>query len=145
MIAADRILDIGPGPGERGGQIVFDGTPAQLRNADTLTGNYLGSRLRVEAPRPMPVAANTPRLLPEGARANNLKNVSISIPLGRLVCVTVVSGSGKSTLIQDVLYTAILKHRGTPTDSHGEHASLLGPEPLAGVVLRDKTPITSTE
>src|SRR3546814_1498227 len=79
MIAADRILDIGPGPGERGGQIVFDGTPAQLRNADTLTGNYLGSRLRVEAPRPMPVAANTPRLLLEGARANNLKNVSISI------------------------------------------------------------------
>src|SRR3546814_7940330 len=85
MISADRILDIGPGPGERGGQIVFDGTPAQLRNADTLTGNYLGSRLRVEAPRPMPVAANTPRLLLEGARANNLKNVSISIPLGRLV------------------------------------------------------------
>src|SRR3546814_17256846 len=83
MIAADRILDIGPGPGERGGQIVFDGTPAQLRNADTLTGNYLGSRLRVEAPRPMPVAANTPSLLLAGARANNLKHVSISIPMGQ--------------------------------------------------------------
>src|SRR3546814_10303990 len=77
MVAADRIMDMGPGPGERGGQVVFDGTPAQLRNADTLTGNYLGSRLRVEAPRPMPVAANTPRLVLEGARANNLQNVSL--------------------------------------------------------------------
>ncbi len=144
MIAADRILDIGPGPGERGGQIVFDGTPAQLRNADTLTGNYLGSRLRVEAPRPMPVAANTPRLLLEGARANNLKNVSISIPLGRLVCVTGVSGSGKSTLIQDVLYPAILKHQGKPTESPGEHDRLLGAEQLAEVVMVDQTPIGKT-
>jgi excinuclease ABC subunit A len=144
MIAADRILDIGPGPGERGGQIVFDGTPAQLRNADTLTGNYLGSRLRVEAPRPMPVADNTPRLLLEGARANNLKNVSISVPLGRLVCVTGVSGSGKSTLIQDVLYPAILKHQGKPTESPGEHDRLLGAEQLAEVVMVDQTPIGKT-
>jgi excinuclease ABC subunit A len=144
MIAADRIVDIGPGPGERGGQIVFDGTPAQLRNADTLTGNYLGSRLRVEAPRPMPVADNTPRLLLEGARANNLKNVSISIPLGRLVCVTGVSGSGKSTLIQDVLYPAILKHQGKPTESPGEHDRLLGAEQLAEVVMVDQTPIGKT-
>ncbi|KAG1387915.1 hypothetical protein G6F59_016194 [Rhizopus arrhizus] len=61
MVAADRIIDIGPGPGERGGYIVFDGSPKQLRAADTLTGNYLGGRQRVEAPRPMPVAKNTPR------------------------------------------------------------------------------------
>ncbi|MGB3289520.1 MAG: excinuclease ABC subunit UvrA, partial [Burkholderiaceae bacterium] len=144
MVAADRILDIGPGPGERGGQIIFDGTPAQLRQADTLTGNYLGDRLRVEAPRPMPVAANTPRLLLEGARANNLKNVSLSIPLGRLVCVTGVSGSGKSTLIQDVLYPAILKHKGKPTEAPGEHDRLLGAEQLAEVVMVDQTPIGKT-
>jgi len=144
MVAADRILDIGPGPGERGGQIVFDGTPAQLRQADTLTGRYLGDRLRVEAPRPMPVAANTPRLLLEGVRANNLKNVSISIPLGRLVCVTGVSGSGKSTLIQDVLHPAILKHQGKPTEAPGEHDRLLGAEQLAEVVMVDQTPIGKT-
>src|SRR5690606_10545788 len=68
MVAADRILDMGPGPGEHGGQIVFDGTPDQLRAASTLTGRYLGGRLQVEPPRPQPVAENTPRLLLEGAR-----------------------------------------------------------------------------
>jgi len=83
MVAADRIIDIGPGPGERGGQIVFDGTPAQLRQAHTLTGQYMGGRLRVESPRPLPVSAGTPRLILEGVRANNLKNISVEIPLGR--------------------------------------------------------------
>ena len=144
MVAADRIMDIGPGPGERGGRIVFDGTPDQLRKADTLTGNYLGGRLRVEAPRPMPVADNTPRLVLEGVRANNLKNISVSIPLGRLVCVTGVSGSGKSTLIQDVLYPAILKQRGKPTEAPGEYDRLLGAEQLSEVVLVDQTPIGKT-
>lgn len=144
MIAADRILDIGPGPGERGGQIVFDGTPDQLRHADTLTGNYLAGRLRVEAPRPMPVAPGTPRLLLESVCANNLKNVSVSIPLGRLVCVTGVSGSGKSTLIQDVLYPAILKQKGKPTESPGQYAQLLGAEQLAEVVMVDQNPIGKT-
>ncbi|NYT80426.1 excinuclease ABC subunit UvrA [Alcaligenaceae bacterium] len=144
MVAADRILDMGPGPGERGGRVVFDGTPDALRAAGTLTGNYLGGRLKVEAPRPMPVADNTPKLLLEGVRANNLKNVSISIPLGRLVCVTGVSGSGKSTLIQDVLYPAMLKRQGKPTEAPGEHDRLLGAEQVADVVLVDQTPIGKT-
>ncbi|HWL28911.1 MAG TPA: excinuclease ABC subunit UvrA, partial [Burkholderiaceae bacterium] len=144
MIAADRVIDMGPGPGERGGQVVFDGTPESLRNANTLTGNYLGSRLRVEAPRPMPVAPGTPRLVLEGVRANNLRNVDISIPLGRLVCVTGVSGSGKSTLIQDVLYPAILKQKGKPTEAPGEYDRLLGVEQLADVVMVDQTPIGKT-
>src|SRR5690606_22535205 len=133
MQAADRIMDIGPGPGERGGQIVFDGTPAQLTQTDTLTGRYLGGRERVQAPRPMLVAANTPRLLLEGVRANNLQNVSVEFPLGRLVCVTGVSGSGKSTLIQDVLYPAILKQKGNPTEAPGPHDRLLGVEQIADV------------
>src|SRR5690606_22426814 len=139
-----RSSDLGPGPGERGGQIVFDGTPTQLRNAQTVTGNYLSGRLRVEAPRPMPVADSTPRLLLEGVRANNLKNVSASIPLGRLVCITGVSGSGKSTLIQDVLYPAILKQKGRPTEAPGDHDRLLGAEQLADVVMVDQTPIGKT-
>ena len=144
MVAADRILDIGPGPGERGGYITFDGSPQQLRQANTLTGNYLGNRLRVEAPRPLAVQPSTPKLLLEGVRANNLKNVSVSIPLGRLVCVSGVSGSGKSTLIQDVLYPALLKQQGKPTEAPGEFDHLLGAEQLADVVMVDQTPIGKT-
>jgi len=144
MIAADRVIDIGPGPGERGGQIVFDGTPESLRDATTLTGDYLGGRKRVEAPRPMPVAANTPRLILEGACANNLKNVNADIPLGRLVCVTGVSGSGKSTLVQDVLYPGLLKLKGKPTETPGAHARILGAEQIADVVMIDQAPIGKT-
>ncbi|NRF50226.1 AAA family ATPase, partial [Pseudomonas stutzeri] len=144
MVAADRIIDIGPGPGERGGRIVFDGTPAQLRASPTLTGDYLGGRQRVEAPRPMPVAANTPRLLLQGATAHNLRNVSVELPLGRLVCVTGVSGSGKSTLVQDVLYPALLKHQGKPSEAPGAFERLLGAEQIADVVMVDQTPIGKT-
>jgi excinuclease ABC subunit A len=144
MVAADRIIDIGPGPGERGGRIVFDGTPAQLRAAHTLTGDYLGGRQRVEAPRPMPVAANTPRLLLEGVTAHNLKGVSVELPLGRLVCVTGVSGSGKSTLVQDVLYPALLKQKGRPSEAPGPFERLLGAEQIADVVMVDQTPIGKT-
>ncbi len=144
MIAADRVIDVGPGPGERGGQIVFDGTPAALKDANTLTGKYMGGRLKVEAPRPMPVAANTPRLILEGVTANNLKNISIEIPLGRLVCVTGVSGSGKSTLIQDVLYPGLLKIMGKPTETPGAFDRLLGAEQLADVVMVNQAQIGKT-
>src|SRR5690606_31077870 len=141
MVAADRVIDMGPGPGERGGQIVFDGTPDALRSASTLTGRYLGGKLSVESPRPQPVAENTPRLVLEGVRANNLKNVSVSIPLGRLVCITGVSGSGKSTLVQDVLYPAMLKKLGRPTEAPGEYDRLLGEDRLYDVTMVDQTPI----
>ena len=144
MIAADRVIDVGPGPGERGGHIVFDGSPAALKDARTLTGDYMGGRLKVEAPRPLPVADNTPRLLLEGVTANNLKNVSIDIPLGRLVCVTGVSGSGKSTLIQDVLYPGLLKIMGKPTESPGAFDRILGAEQLADVVMVDQAQIGKT-
>ncbi|WP_322996836.1 excinuclease ABC subunit UvrA [Castellaniella sp.] len=144
MVAADRILDIGPGPGERGGQIIFDGSPAQLAAADTLTGRYFSGRQRIEAPRPMPVAKQTPRLLLQGVRANNLHNIDLSLPLGRLVCLTGVSGSGKSTLVQDVLYPALLKRLGRPTEAPGEFDMLLGAEQIADVVLVDQTPIGKT-
>ncbi|MCD8538080.1 MAG: excinuclease ABC subunit UvrA [Burkholderiaceae bacterium] len=144
MVAADRIIDIGPGPGERGGQIVFDGTPEQLRRATTLTGQYMSGAKQVEAPHAMPVAENTPRLLLEGVTANNLKNIDLSLPLGRLVCLTGVSGSGKSTLVQNVLYPALLKLMGKPTEAPGSHKHLLGHEQLADVIMVDQSPIGKT-
>ncbi len=143
MRHADRLLDIGPGAGTRGGQIVFDGAPAAMAGADTLTADYLAGRRKVDAAlgSRRPVDAATPRLVLRGARAHNLKNVDIAIPLGRLVAVTGVSGSGKSTLIQDVLHPALLKHYGRPTETAGEHDALEGLEHIADVVMVDQSPI----
>jgi excinuclease ABC subunit A len=143
MRHADRLLDIGPGAGTRGGHIVFDGAPAAMAGADTLTADYLAGRRKVDAAlgSRRPVDAATPRLLLRGARAHNLKNVDIAIPLGRLVAVTGVSGSGKSTLIQDVLHPALLKHYGRPTEAAGEHEALEGLEHIADVVMVDQSPI----
>ena len=142
MLEADRILDIGPGPGERGGTVVFNGTPDELRAAKTLTAEYLSGRARADAGvKPRVVKPSAPKLVLEGAREHNLKQVGVEIPLGHLVCVTGVSGSGKSTLIQDVLYPALLKKKGKPTETPGAHARLLGDDWLAEVTMVDQTPI----
>ncbi|ABX19211.1 excinuclease ABC subunit UvrA [Burkholderia multivorans] len=147
MLAADRLIDMGPGPGERGGTIVYDGTPADVRGAATLTGEYLGGRRQVAhashwARRP--VDAQTPRIVLEGAREHNLRDVTVEIPLQRLVCVTGVSGSGKSTLIQDVLYPAIARQLGRPTESPGAYRALSGAEQIGDVVFVDQSPIGKT-
>jgi excinuclease ABC subunit A len=147
MLAADRMIDMGPGPGERGGQIVFDGTPAQLRQADTLTGAYLGARKHIGLGLKRLVTDATPRLVLEGAREHNLRDLTVEIPLQRLVCVTGVSGSGKSSLIQDVLAPALLRHFGKATPnggSPGAHDRLLGAELLSDVVFVDQSPIGKT-
>ena len=144
MLAADRMIDMGPGPGAKGGQIVFDGSTEALRGADTLTGAYLGGRKQVGMGFKRVVGASTPRLVLEGVTEHNLKNVSVEIPLQRLVCVTGVSGSGKSTLIQDVLAPALLRHFGKATESPGAHLHLLGAEQLAEVVFVDQSPIGKT-
>ena len=144
MMAADRMIDMGPGPGEKGGQIVFDGTTEALKSADTMTGAYLGGRKQVGMGFKRMVAPNTPRLILEGATEHNLKNVAVEIPLQRLVCVTGVSGSGKSTLIQDVLAPALLRHFGKSTEAPGAYARLLGAEQLSEVVFVDQSPIGKT-
>ncbi|MDH4479350.1 MAG: excinuclease ABC subunit A, partial [Rhodoferax sp.] len=144
MLAADRMIDMGPGPGEKGGQIVFDGSTNDLKGADTLTGAYLGGRKQVGMGFKRIVGINTPRLVLEGATEHNLKDVSIEIPLQRLVCITGVSGSGKSTLVQDVLAPALLRHFGKATETPGAHRRLLGAEQLSEVVFVDQSPIGKT-
>ncbi|MDE2081349.1 MAG: excinuclease ABC subunit UvrA [Burkholderiales bacterium] len=144
MLAADRLIDMGPGPGERGGRIVFDGTPEAARSADTLTGAYLGGRKQVHQGFRRLVDEATPKLVLEGAREHNLRDLSVTLPLQRLVVVTGVSGSGKSTLIQDVLYPALARHFGKATETPGAHDRLLGADFLADAVFVDQSPIGKT-
>jgi excinuclease ABC subunit A len=144
MISADRVIDMGPGPGERGGSIVFDGSVHELRHAETLTGAYLGARKHVGMGFKRAVTDSTPRLILEGAREHNLKNIAVEFPLQRLVCVTGVSGSGKSSLIQDILAPALMRHFGKATETPGAHDRLLGADHLSEVVFVDQSPIGKT-
>jgi excinuclease ABC subunit A len=144
--AADRILDLGPGPGERGGEIVFFGRQQQLLGAKhSLTAQYLRGEktvgMGVLHAVPSGKAASL-RIL--GAREHNLKNIDVEIPLNRLVCVTGVSGSGKSTLIQDVLYNALCKLKHKPDEPAGRHRSISGHEKIEDVVMVDQSPIGRT-
>ena len=144
MLAADRLIDMGPGPGERGGQIVFDGTPEAIREADTLTGAYLGGRKHVGMGIKRLMSEKTPKLILQGVRDHNLRDVTVEFPLLHLVCVTGVSGSGKSTLMQDVLAPALARHFGKATDAPGEFEALLGADWLSDSVFVDQSPIGKT-
>ena len=144
MRAADRLLDMGPGAGELGGQIVSFGTPAQVAaDPASLTGAWLAGRKRLP---PMPHArgASAPAIELLGVRAHNLKNIDVRIPLQRLVCLTGVSGSGKSTLAQDVLYAAIQKAKGQGGEAPLEHRALRGAELIDSAVMIDQSPIGRT-
>jgi excinuclease ABC subunit A len=143
MVAADELLEIGPGPGERGGDIVARGTPAEIAaNPDSVTGPWLAGKKRIDVDRPpRPVEAATPRLTLAGARQHNLRDLTVGFPLRRLTCLTGVSGSGKSTLIQDVLFPALAKHFGEATESPGVFDRLENVDNLRGVVMVDQSPI----
>jgi len=145
--AADLVVDMGPGPGESGGEVVFFGTrPALTRCAKSLTAQYLSGKKRVTDGMPETVRtdASGPRLEIIGASANNLKNIDVSIPLNRLVCLTGVSGSGKSTLIEDVCYKALRTIKHKPIDEPGAHREIRGHELISEVVLVDQSPIGKT-
>ncbi|HWH72955.1 MAG TPA: excinuclease ABC subunit A, partial [Methylibium sp.] len=144
MLAADRVIDMGPGPGTQGGRIVFDGTPEELKRADTMTGAYLGARRSIGLGLQRPVTDGTPRLIVEGAREHNLRDITVEFPLQRLVCVTGVSGSGKSTLMQDLLFPALARHFGKATETPGAHERLLGADWLSDAVFVDQSPIGKT-
>jgi excinuclease ABC subunit A len=144
MLSADRILDLGPGPGERGGRVVYFGRPeGLLKSSRSLTAQYLSGKKTVAAeaePRP-PSAAHLEIL---GASENNLKNIDVRIPLNRLVCLTGVSGSGKSTLMQDVLYHGLRKLKGRPVEPPGRHRAIRGHAQIEDVILVNQSPIGKT-
>ncbi len=147
MQAADRVLDIGPGPGEHGGEIVFFGPIGELAHAKgSLTAEYLTGRKRVLLP-PRADAGTAPaagvlRLL--GAAEHNLKNIDVDFPLRRLVCITGVSGSGKSTLVHDILHPALLRAKGKPTENPGRHRALEGADLIDDVIMVDQSRIGRT-
>ena len=159
MMAADRILDLGPGAGERGGEIVAFDTPEAIRaNPRSLTGQYLSGAKQVAPRAPAPQASKEPadtapraRMVPalrsvklRGVREHNLKNIDVEFPLRRLVCITGVSGSGKSTLIEDVLHKALRKAKGQPSEAPGEFDRLEGAEQVDDVVMIDQSSIGRT-
>jgi excinuclease ABC subunit A len=144
--AADHLLDLGPGAGEFGGNLLAEGSLAEIEaNPNSITGRYLSGKLSI----PVPTRRREPgreKLVLRGAHANNLQNVDVEIPMGMLVAVTGVSGSGKSTLIHQVLYPAVAQALGQTdgADPSGLFKSLTGAERLNDVVLVDQTPIGRT-
>ncbi|HSO73678.1 MAG TPA: excinuclease ABC subunit UvrA [Blastocatellia bacterium] len=144
MMQADNIIDIGPGAGELGGEIVFAGTPeALLASKTSLTGKYLRGELEIKPPKTRRLLS-TRLLSVRGASEHNLKGIDVDIPLGMTVCVTGVSGSGKSTLVHDILYAGIKKQRGEWTGPVGLFAKLEGTQFIDDVVLVDQSPIGRT-
>jgi excinuclease ABC subunit A len=141
---ADWVIDLGPGAGEHGGHIVAEGTPEQIiAHPKSLTGAYLSGRKQIPIPKKRR-EGNGKTLTIVGARANNLKNITVDIPLGKLVCITGVSGSGKSSLMTDVLYNALAaKLHGAHTQP-GEHERIDGLEHLDKIINIDQSPIGRT-
>jgi len=141
MLAADYLIDIGPGAGIHGGQIIAEGTPEQvMNNPNSLTGDYLSGRKFI----PLPEERRKPNgkwLEIRGARENNLKNINVKIPLGVFICVTGVSGSGKSTLVNEILYKSLSKELNRSKQKPGAHKEIKGLEHLDKVVDIDQSPI----
>lgn len=140
---ADMVVDIGPGAGEHGGKVVFQGTPKQIERSDTLTGKYLSGRMKIETPREYR-PGNGKKLKIVGAVEHNLQNVSAEIPLGMFVCVTGVSGSGKSTLVNDILSRALAMEFHRAKLAPGKHKEIQGLQHLDKVITIDQSPIGRT-
>ena len=144
MRAADWIVDIGPGAGEHGGHVVAEGPFAAIcANTRSLTGDYLSGRKQIPVPEERR-QGNGKSIVIEGARENNLKNLTVEFPLGRFICVTGVSGSGKSSLITDTLYRKLAQHFYRAKDRPGAHDAIHGLEHLDKVIDIDQSPIGRT-
>ena len=143
MMAADYIIDMGPGAGRLGGEVVYQGTPQQMLKEQTLTARYLNNDLRIEIPQERR-KGNGLQLVLHGARGNNLKGVTATFPLGTLTCITGVSGSGKSTLINDTLLPILSKHFYRSLREPLAYDSLDGIEHIDKVVAVDQSPLGRT-
>ena len=140
MRAADCVIDIGPGAGEHGGQLVAMGTAEDLmKNEQSVTGAYLSGRLKI----PVPEVRKEPTgfLHIKGAAENNLKHIDVDIPLGVMTCITGVSGSGKSSLINEILYKRLARDLNRARVIPGKHDDILGIDQLDKVINIDQSPI----
>lgn len=143
MLAADHIIDIGPGAGEYGGQVVAEGTAEEImQNENSITGAYLSGRIKI----PVPDTRREPAgwITVKGARQNNLKNINVDFPLGIMTCVTGVSGSGKSSLVNEILYKALAKKLNRARTIPGNHDTIEGTEQLDKIINIDQSPIGRT-
>lgn len=144
MLNADYIVDIGPGPGEHGGEVVFAGTPEEIMTDEkSITGKYLSGREYIAVPAKRRETGEN-WLQIRGARANNLKNVNVDIPLGVFTCVTGVSGSGKSSLVNEVMKKTLLRDLNRARTRPGEHDEILGIDKLDKIIDIDQSPIGRT-
>ncbi len=143
MLAADYIVDIGPGAGEHGGELVAAGTPKQImKNKNSVTGAYLSGKIKI----PVPKERRQPTgfLMVKGAAQNNLKNIDVKFPLGIMTVVTGVSGSGKSSLVNEILYKSLAKNLNRAHTIPGKHKKIEGMEQLDKVIAIDQSPIGRT-
>ncbi|MBQ4121922.1 MAG: excinuclease ABC subunit UvrA, partial [Clostridia bacterium] len=144
MLSADYLIDIGPGAGIHGGRVVAAGTPEEvMQNPASITGAYLSGKKKIPIPEKRR-EGNGKWLTVIGAKENNLKNITVNIPLGKMVCVTGVSGSGKSSLINSILYEALAKKLNRALTSPGKHDAIMGDEALDKVINIDQAPIGRT-
>jgi excinuclease ABC subunit A len=145
ILAADWVIDIGPGAGKHGGRIIFQGISKELLKSRTLTGDYLSGRKKVEIKvTSSQQPATSHYLIIKAAKEHNLKNIDIKIPLGKFVCITGVSGSGKSSLTNDILAKALMKKLYNAKEEPGKFEKLIGTEFLNKIVLVDQSPIGRT-
>ncbi|MEG1459452.1 MAG: excinuclease ABC subunit UvrA, partial [Acetivibrio sp.] len=143
MMAADYIVDIGPGAGEHGGEVIAEGTAKQImKNKRSITGAYLSGRIKIPIPKER--KKPTGSILIRGARENNLKNIDVEIPLGIMTCITGVSGSGKSSLINEILNKSLSKSLNRARVIPGRHDGIEGMEQLDKVINIDQSPIGRT-
>lgn len=143
MLAADYIVDIGPGAGTHGGEVVACGTAKDImENENSVTGAYLSGRIKIPVPKER--RKPTGYLKVVGAKQNNLKNIDVDIPLGIMTCVTGVSGSGKSSLVNEILYKSLAKQLNRARTIPGEHKEILGVDQLDKVIDIDQSPIGRT-